>query len=126
MHSSYHTVSHLLSSCHYYFSDPQVPHDPGLAQHHAAHGPAGVQNQSCLHLASSRQDQEAASIVKLLLTHWTKDIVTQVDNSLNIPLFCAIEVGNTEVVQELLTINNTDQVTKYDKIEKKKNKIELL
>ena len=120
MYSSYSNISHLLSKWHHYYGSSKTrddeehdrPQDLSLTQDHNVHGPGGVQRQSCLHLASSRQDQEAASIVKLLLCHWDQSCVTQIDNCQNIPLFCAIEAGNTEVVQELLAVNHHDQVTK--------------
>ena len=118
MYSSYSNISHLLSNWHYYLGNSQkrddeeddAPHNPILTQHQAVHGPGGVQKQSCLHLVSSRQDPEAASIVKLLLCHWEQTCVTQVDSCQNIPLFCAIETGNTEVVKELLAVDDNDQV----------------
>ena len=121
MYSSYSNISHLLSNWHYYSGNSQKrdeeehdpAHDLSLTQHHAVHGPGGVQKQSCLHLVSSRQDQEAASIVKLLLCHWDQTCVTQVDSCQNIPLFCAIEAGNTEVVKELLAVDDNDQVSKH-------------
>ena len=105
MYSSYSNISHLLSNWHYYLGNSQKRDDE-----EAVHGPGGVQKQSCLHLVSSRQDPEAASIVKLLLCHWEQTCVTQVDSCQNIPLFCAIETGNTEVVKELLAVDDNDQV----------------
>ena len=93
MYSSYPTVLHLIS------------------QHCPEQGVGGVQKQTCLHLASSRQDTEAARIVKLLLSNGDPASVLSRDSSGNIPLFCAIEAGNIDVVRELLSVDPHAQVT---------------
>ena len=92
MYSNYATVSHLVSQ-----------HSPEL-------GVGGLHGQSCLHLASSRQDTEASKIVKLILDHGDQSSVLEADSFLNIPLFCAIEAGNIEVVKELLAVADHAQV----------------
>ena len=93
MYSSYPTVLHLISQ---HCPDQEV---------------GGVQRQTCLHLASSRQDTEAVKIVKLLLSNGDPASVLSRDSSGNIPLFCAIEAGNIDVVRELLSVDPHAQVT---------------
>ena len=92
MYSSYPTLLHLLSeTC-------------------PVEEVGGIQKQTCLHLVSSRQDDEATQIVKLLLSHSLPGSVLSKDSCDNIPLFCAIEADNLNVVKELLSVNFEAQV----------------
>ena len=93
MYSDCSTLKHLLL------------HNPKAPEHDA-----GLQRQSCVHLASCRTDNQAVEIVKVLLNHgWTKCVVKK-DGCDNIPLFCALYAKNVEVVKELLTIDTKAQV----------------
>ena len=92
MYSREDTVSQLLAR----------KADPGLA--------GGPSKQNCLHLASARTSGQSASVLEALLQHCGKEARLQVDGTGNIPLFCAIESGNKNVVRLLLGSEAARQV----------------
>jgi ankyrin repeat protein len=71
---------------------------------------AGPMKQTCVHLASARMSGQSTPIVDLLLMHSNKDVRYKADLTGNIPLFCAIEAGNTNVVRKLLASSAEQQV----------------
>ena len=70
----------------------------------------GPMKQTCVHLASARMSGQSTPIVELLLQYSSKEVRYMADLSGNIPLFCAIESGNSNVVRKLLAVNAEMQV----------------
>ena len=70
----------------------------------------GPMKQTCVHLASARMSGQSTPIVELLLQYSNKEVRYMADLSGNIPLFCAIESGNSNVVRKLLSVNAEKQV----------------
>ena len=66
--------------------------------------------QTVLHLASARQSGQSVQIMKILLLHCNKDLRFKEDSCGSIPLFCAIEAGNSNVSKELLLVDPEKQV----------------
>ena len=70
----------------------------------------GPMKQTCVHLAAARMSGQSTPIVELLLSATNKEVRYMMDATGNIPLFCAIEAGNSNVVRKLLAVNPEMQV----------------
>ena len=70
----------------------------------------GPMKQTCIHLASARSSGQSANIVKILLSHAGKEARFLGDATGTLPLFCAIEAGNTNVCKQLLAVEPDKQL----------------
>ena len=71
----------------------------------------GPMKQTCVHLASARMSGQSTPTVELLLQYSNKEVRYMADLTGNIPLFCAIEAGNGNVVRKLLSHHAEKQVS---------------
>ena len=67
--------------------------------------------QTCVHLACARHSGQSAQIVKILLLHSNKDVRFVGDLADSLPLFTAIEAGNSNVCRELLSVDPGRQLS---------------
>ena len=71
----------------------------------------GPMQQTCVHLACARHSGQSAQIVKILLHHSNKDVRFVGDLADSLPLFTAIEAGNSNVCRELLSVDPGRQLS---------------
>ena len=71
----------------------------------------GPMQQTCVHLACARHSGQSAQIVKILLHHSNKDVRFIGDLADSLPLFTAIEAGNSNVCRELLSVDPGRQLS---------------
>ena len=71
----------------------------------------GPMQQTCVHLACARHSGQSAQIVKILLLHSNKDVRFVGDLADSLPLFTAIEAGNSNVCRELLSVDPGRQLS---------------
>lgn len=75
--------------------------------------PGGPQATNSVHLAASRPTSTAVNILRLLISTGTsqgKNLRMVADKEGNIPLLCAIEIGNVPVARELLLSSTQEQL----------------
>ena len=71
----------------------------------------GPMLQTCVHLACARHSGQSAQIVKILLQASNKEVRLQGDLVNSLPLFTAIENGNSNVCRELLSVQPERQLS---------------
>ncbi|XP_064110745.1 serine/threonine-protein phosphatase 6 regulatory ankyrin repeat subunit C-like isoform X2 [Macrobrachium nipponense] len=76
----------------------------------------GPKDQSMGHMAASRSSGAALALLKMVLMHARQDLRLIKDNQGDIPLFIAIDAGNSSLVKELLHYQASEQlkVTRHE------------